>query len=77
MARLSKAGEVTIVLDFRTTDGASETARYVPAEEFFVLLSAIAGVAGPGSKLFFDFGRVSITGANLEEILERFSEASS
>ena len=72
--RLSTSGEVTIRLDFRTTD---TTARYVPAEELSTLLAAVAAVTGPGTKVFFDFGRLSITGANLEQIRERFAGPSS
>lgn len=72
--RLSTAGEVTIALDFRTD---ASTGRFIPTEEFATLLGAISAITGPGTKLFFDFGKVSIIGANLEDILERFAEASS
>lgn len=78
--RLSKHGEVSVVLDFRTEGEGSgnPTGRYVELVEFVALLNIVGAVfgagpiVGPGPKVFLDFGRVTITGVHLGRTLERF-----
>lgn len=78
--RLSTTGQVSVVLDFRTETAGSgnPTARYVELVELVALLNIVASVfgagpiTGPGPKVFFDFGRVTITGVHLGRTLERF-----